>query len=302
MKAGPREGVCARISPETRIMAAQKTIGREMAFAGKGVHSGKDVNLRLLPSESGRIVFRRTDLGGVEMPLSAAAADSRNNTALFGSAFRVQTIEHLLAALWASGVGSLVVALDADELPILDGSALPFAEALAVAGWRELGISADPIVIRAPFSIEEEGASVRFEPAETGDPGLELSYTIVYAHPAIGEQSRAVRLDPETFLVQVAPARTFGFLKDVEGLHRQGLALGASLANTVVLDDSGVLNGPLRFPDEFVRHKLLDLAGDLALLGRPLAGRVTARKAGHRLHLKAVRGLLGRLGLDPSSG
>jgi len=277
-------------------MAFQRTIGREAALAGHGVHSGKAVKLRLLPSDTGRIVFRRTDLGGLEMPLSAAAAESRNNTSVVGTAFRIQTVEHLLAALWAFGVGSLVVELDSDELPIMDGSSLPFAEAVAAAGTRELGDQVDPIVIRTTFAVEEEGASIEFGPWGSGGSGLELSYTIVYAHPAIGEQSREINFDPETFLRQIAPARTFGFLKDVEGLRRQGLAQGASLANTVVLDDSGVLNGPLRFPDEFVRHKLLDLAGDLALIGRPLSGRVAARKAGHRLHLKAVRHLLDQAG------
>lgn len=283
-------------------MPFQRTIGRDVALAGSGVHSGEDVNLRLLPSETGRIVFRRTDLGGLEMPLSAAAAESRNNTAVVGTAFRVQTVEHLLAVLWAFGVGSLVVELDSDELPIMDGSSLPFAEAIAAAGTRELDEQVDPIVIRTPFTIEEDGASIEFSPAGRGGSGLELSYTIVYAHPAIGEQSREVNFDAESFLRLIAPARTFGFLKDVEGLRLRGLARGASLANTVVLDDSGVVNGPLRFPDEFVRHKLLDLAGDLALIGRPLSGRVMARKAGHRLHLQAVRRLLDHAGLDPSRG
>jgi UDP-3-O-[3-hydroxymyristoyl] N-acetylglucosamine deacetylase len=257
--------------------------------------------MRLLPSASGRILFRRTDLGGLEMPLSVRTVESRNSTSLVGDAFRVQTVEHLMAALFAFGLGSLVVEIDADELPILDGSARPFAEAAAAAGARVLDRRIDPVVIPAPFSVEEGGASVGFEPPAGADPGLDLSYTIVYEHPAIGEQSREIRFGQETFVRELAPARTFGFLRDVEGLRRQGLALGASLDNTVVLDETGVVNGPLRFADEFVRHKLVDLAGDLALIGRPVFGRITARKAGHRLHLRAVRSLLDHLGLSPEA-
>jgi UDP-3-O-[3-hydroxymyristoyl] N-acetylglucosamine deacetylase len=132
---------------------------------------------------------------------------------------------------------------------------------------------------------------VSLEPAPAGT-GLHLDYTIVYDHPGIGRQRRGLDLTPESFASEVAPARTFGFLKDVEFYHRQGLALGASVENTVVLDDAAVVNPPLRFPDEFVRHKLLDLIGDLSLLGRPVAAKVTAYKAGHRLHLETVRYLL----------
>jgi UDP-3-O-[3-hydroxymyristoyl] N-acetylglucosamine deacetylase len=164
---------------------------------------------------------------------------------------------------------------------------------VAAAGTRPIGRAADPIVVEAPFSIEEGGASIGFAPPAEGDSGLVLRYTIVYDHPAIGEQSREIRFEPETYLREIAPARTFGFLGDVEALRARGLALGASMDNTVVLDGTAVVSGPLRFPDEFVRHKLLDLSGDLALAGRPLCGRVTARKAGHRLHLLAVRRLLG---------
>jgi UDP-3-O-[3-hydroxymyristoyl] N-acetylglucosamine deacetylase len=282
-------------------MERMRTIGRPAALEGVGVHSGAAVRLRLLPSEEGRIVFRRTDLGGLEAPLSADKVESPNSTALVGRTFRVQTIEHLLGALYAFGVGSLTVELDADEIPILDGSARPFAEALAAAGIRGLERPAVPIVVGASFAVEDEEASVEFLPPEDGSDGLTLSYTIVYGHPAIGTQSRTLPLDPETFRREIAPARTFGFLKDVDELRRRGLARGASMDNTVVLDERGIVNGPLRFPDEFVRHKLLDLAGDLALLGRPLRGRVVASRAGHRLHHRAVRALLDRLGFSPSA-
>jgi UDP-3-O-[3-hydroxymyristoyl] N-acetylglucosamine deacetylase len=142
--------------------------------------------------------------------------------------------------------------------------------------------------ILKPFAVEEKGASIVVEPVEAGDV-LWLSYTIEYPHPSIGRQSLSLTFRQETFARDIAPARTFGFIRDVEMLHSQGLALGASFENTVVLDDEKVMNPPLRFPDEFVRHKLLDIAGDLALLGRPLLGRVTAHKAGHRLHFQVVQ-------------
>ncbi len=284
-------------------MPAQKTVARDIVLQGVGVHSGRPVTLQLLPSDAGTIVFRRTDLEGAEMGLHPDRVESRNSTALMGDRFRVQTIEHLLAALYAFGVESLVAALDADEMPILDGSALPFVRALREAGLREIPAASRPARIAARLTVGDDEAWVRFDPPAAGEDGLLLDYAIAYGHPAIGTEQRAVLLSPGRFEAEIAPARTFGFFKDVEALHRQGLALGSSLDNTVVLSEEGIVNPPLRFPDEFVRHKLLDLTGDLALLGRPLLGRVSAHKAGHRLHLEAVRGLLASpsflAGFDP---
>jgi len=272
-------------------MASQKTLSRGFDLSGVGVHSGKPAHLMVLPSESGGLAFRRTDLGGPEMPLAGGRLEARGSTTLIGEKFRVETIEHLLAALFAFGVGSAVIALDADEIPILDGSALPFVRAIEKAGTRALPAPAAGLKILKPFAVEEGGASIVAEPPSEGTV-LDLSYTIEYGHPAIGTQELSVRIGPAAFSRDIAPARTFGFLRDVEALRGRGLALGASYENTIVLDAENIVNGSLRFPDEFVRHKLLDLTGDLALLGRPLAGRFTAHKAGHRLHLEAVRFLL----------
>jgi UDP-3-O-[3-hydroxymyristoyl] N-acetylglucosamine deacetylase len=269
-------------------MAVQKTLSREFLFNGAGVHSGKPVRLTLGPSDAGDIVVRRLDLGGAEARLADAGFETRNSTALVWPAFRVSTVEHLLAALSAAGIGSALLTLDADELPIMDGSAAPFVRALAGAGTRSLAAAVAGLRIVKPFAVSEEEASVVVEPLP-GETALKLTYTIEYPHPAIGRQSRSMRLEKAAFNREIAPARTFGFLADVEALHKRGLALGASSDNTVVLDDSMVVGDGLRFPDEFVRHKLLDLVGDLALLGRPLAGRVTAFKAGHRLHVEAVK-------------
>ncbi len=265
-----------------------RTPSRELEFRGVGVHSGRPVRLLLRPSEAGAIVFRRVDLGGAEIPVDARSASSGNRTVLEAGGARVETVEHLLAALAAFGVGSVVIELDAPEVPILDGSALPFARALSDAGLRDLPIAAEPLPVREPFRVEAAGASLEASP----HPGLRIDYTIVFAHPAIGTQRLAVDVTAGSFLAEIAPARTFGFLKDAEAIRARGLAGGSSLENTVVLDDAGPVNGPLRFPDEFVRHKILDLAGDLGLLGRPVAGLFRAVRGGHDLHLRAVRRLL----------
>ncbi len=272
-------------------MRIRKTIANPVDIEGIGVHSGRPVRLKLLPSESGEIVFRRTDLGGAELGLRPDRVESRNSTGLFGERFKVQTVEHLLAALYAFGVDSVVIALDADEVPIMDGSALPFVRALEHAGIAALTARRPLLRLQRTVIREEKDAWVRLDPVPGGEE-LILDYTIVYDHPAIGTQHAEISLTSASFIEDVAPARTFGFLKDVEFYRRQGLALGASFENTVVLDDDKVVNPPLRYADEFVRHKLLDLTGDLALVGRPLAGRVSAHKAGHRLHLETVRFLL----------
>ncbi len=273
-------------------MGFSKTIAGPVAFEGVGVHSGTPVHLRLLPAERPGIVFRRTDLENAEMPLTPERVESHNSTALMGDRFSVRTVEHLLAALWVPGIDALTVELDADEIPILDGSAGPFAQAVQSAGITVLPFRQPTLRLVKPFRVDDgAGASVVFSPSGPGED-LDLSYTIVYDHPAIRTQSLRRPLRWDIFVREIAPARTFGFFKDVEGYRARGLALGASVENTVVLDETAVINGPLRFPDEFVRHKLLDLVGDLALLGRPFRAKVFGEKAGHQLHFQAVRHLL----------
>ena len=256
-------------------MGFSKTIAGPVAFEGVGVHSGTPVHLRLLPAERPGIIFRRTDLENAEMPLTAERVESHNSTTLTGDRFSVRTVEHLLAALWVPGIDALTVELDADEIPILDGSAGPFAQAVQSAGITVLPFRQPTLRLVKPFRVDDgAGASVVFSPAGPGED-LDLSYTIVYDHPAIRTQSLRRPLRWDIFVREIAPARTFGFLKDVPELHRQGLALGGSFANALVLDDEKVVNGPLRFPDEFVRHKILDIIGDLYLLGYPVRGKVT---------------------------
>jgi UDP-3-O-[3-hydroxymyristoyl] N-acetylglucosamine deacetylase len=266
----------------------RQTIGRDLHFRGIGVHSGRVVNLALKPSDGGAIVFRRTDRDGLEIALDPGTSGLRNRTCLGSGDGRIETVEHLLAALSGFGVDSLGVDLDGIEIPILDGSALPFADALAGAGTREVAGEKRILRVLKPFTVEESGASIEVLPG----PGFRISYLIEFDHPAVGRQEIDIDVTRESFVAGIAPARTFGFLKDVPELHRRGLALGGSFQNALILDGEKVVNGPLRFPDEFVRHKVLDLVGDLYLVGCPIEGYFKARRAGHALHLKAVRFLL----------
>ncbi len=269
-------------------MAAKKTIIREERVSGTGIHSGKPVNLKLIPSDSGEIVFRRSDLENLEFRLSPDYVETKNCTMLVSDKGKIQTLEHLLAVFWVYGVDSLTVELDSEEIPVMDGSALPFVQALQKAGIKDLEEEKTSVKIVRPFTIEERDASISFEP----DSELKITYHIDFEHPGIGSQTLSLTMTPENFDREIAPARTFGFIDDVPDLHKRGLALGGSLENAIVLDDARVISGPLRYPDEFVRHKILDLMGDLSLIGKPLIGHFFAKKAGHALHLRVVRFLL----------
>lgn len=269
-------------------MREKSTLRKEIQLSGIGIHTGKNVELRLKPSSSGKIIFRRTDLGGLEVNLDPRSVKAKNSTYMEAKGCKIQTFEHLLAVLYVFGIDSLVIEMDNDEVPIMDGSAAPFAEAVLEAGIRNLPGRKEFIRILKPYSFEEGDASLSFYP----DSDFKITYCIEYDHPLIQKQELSLDVNLESFVSEIAPSRTFGFLKDVPALRAQDLALGGSLDNAVVLDEKGMLSGTLRFPDEFVRHKILDLIGDLSLMGSPLIGRFEARKAGHELHLKAVRFLL----------
>jgi UDP-3-O-[3-hydroxymyristoyl] N-acetylglucosamine deacetylase len=269
-------------------MLPKRTLQREVTISGVGIHTGQEVRLILKPSKSGTIFFRRTDLANLEIPLDPLKVEARNCSALIFESGSVQTIEHLLATLYVFGIDSLEVQLDGAEIPALDGSAAPLCARLLDAGVQNLPQEKRAVRISRPFVLREAGASLSFSP----DEDFRLSYAIDFPHPAIGRESFSLLLTRRAFLEQIAPARTFGFLKDVPELRRKGLAGGGSLDNALVLDEKKVINGPLRFSDEFVRHKLLDLIGDLALFGHPLIGHFQADRAGHSLHQRAVRFLL----------
>jgi UDP-3-O-[3-hydroxymyristoyl] N-acetylglucosamine deacetylase len=269
-------------------MAAKKTIHNKVALSGVGIHSGKPVKLNLIPSDSGEIIFKRSDLGDVEFHLDPKNIETKNCTMLVTDKGRIRTLEHLLAALWVFGIDSVIIELDEEEIPAMDGSAFPFVQALHRAGVKELPDEKRAVKIEQPFILKEKDSSISVVP----DEELKITYYIEYDHPVIGRQGFSIVLNPENFEAEIAPARTFGFLEDIPELQKRGLALGGSLKNAVVLDKTRVISGPLRSPDEFVRHKILDLVGDLSLLRDPVKGHFIAKKAGHDLHLRAVRFLL----------
>jgi UDP-3-O-[3-hydroxymyristoyl] N-acetylglucosamine deacetylase len=270
-------------------MIEKNTVQKEIHLSGIGIHSGKKVNLLLKPSFSGGIIFRRTDLGNLELDLDPEKIETKRSTYLVSEKCKIQTLEHLLAALYMFGLDSLIIEIDGDEIPIMDGSAAPFAQAILEAGIMSLPESKKSIRVIKPFSLEEKGAVFSFSP----DSDFKITYSIEYDHPAIQRQELSLSLNLENFVKEIAPARTFGFLKDIPLLRAQGLAAGGSLDNAVVLDEKSVISGRLRYPDEFVRHKILDLVGDLSLLKSPLIGHFQAHRAGHSLHLKAIHFLLG---------
>jgi UDP-3-O-[3-hydroxymyristoyl] N-acetylglucosamine deacetylase len=269
-------------------MKEKSTIQKEIHFSGVGVHSGKKVDLLLRPSSSGEITFRRTDLDNLELALDPKKIETKSSTYLVSEECKIQTLEHLLAVLYMLGIDSLIIEINGDEIPIMDGSASPFVQAILSAGIMSLPERKKSIKIIKSSFLEEKDAAFSFSP----DSGFKITYSIEYDHPAIQRQELSLSLNLENFIKEVAPARTFGFLKDVPALRAQGLAAGGSLDNAVVLDEKSVISGPLRYPDEFVRHKILDLIGDLSLMGSPLTGHFKAHKAGHSLHLKAIHFLL----------
>lgn len=269
-------------------MRQKGTIKKEVLFSGIGVHSGKQVELWLKPSSSGEIIFRRIDLDNSEFHLDPKKIEAKNCSMLVAKKGRIQTLEHFMAVLFMLGVDSLIIELNEEEIPIVDGSAFPFVEAILKAGIKPLQEKKKSIKILKPFIIQEEDALISVVP----DSDFRITYLIEYDHPAIESQELSLSINKENFIKQIAPARTFGFLKDVPVLLAQGLALGGSLENAIVLDEKSIINGPLRFPDEFVRHKILDFIGDLFLLNSSIIGHFRAHRAGHGLHLKAVHFIL----------
>lgn len=269
----------------------ENTIRSEVSCSGIGLHSGKIIRLRLLPApEKSGVVFKRKDLGGVLIPADHAHIVSTCLSTTIGvEGASVQTIEHLMAAVSALEIHNLIVELDGPEVPVMDGSSAPFVSLLSKAGIRCQDKQRTFMEIMKPVTVSENEKQVTIHPGSS----FEVGYRIAYSHPVISEQSYHYRHSPLTFIREIAAARTFGFLKDVESLQERGLARGGSLDNAVVISDDGVLNKQgLRFSDEFVRHKILDLIGDLSLLGMPILGRVEATCSGHSLHVKLIEELL----------
>ena len=271
----------------------QRTIAEKISCTGIGLHSGEPVQLTLHPARAGSgIVFVRTDLPQpVEVPANHRAVTStRLATTLGRGDATVGTVEHLLAALCGLGIDNVRVEVDGPEVPVMDGSAASFVFLIRAAGIFDQGVPRRSLRVRRALEVRDGDRLIRIEPARE----LRVTYSVDFAHPAIGRQQlRDLVIDDESFESEICRARTFGFLREVEALWRSGLARGGNLDNTVVMDDFRVLNRDgLRWSDEFVRHKALDLIGDLALLGIPLEGHVVVERGGHALHQRLVRALL----------
>lgn len=272
-------------------MANQHTIASPAAISGIGLHTGVEVSIRLLPAPANTgIVFCRTDLEGFLLEATAKhVARVSYATSLMKKGVLISTTEHLLSALAASGVDNVFIEIDNLELPILDGSALPFVRLLRQAGLRRQRARRSYVKILKPVEISEGSKRVAVYPSDT----FRLSYRIAFDHPVIGDQSLDFFPAQGDYETEIAPARTFGFLEEVEMLKKNGLVKGGSLENAVVLSRDSVLNPEgLRFPNEFCRHKILDIIGDLALLGHPLIAHVEAERAGHAMHVGLVDRLL----------
>ncbi|MGH8687404.1 MAG: UDP-3-O-acyl-N-acetylglucosamine deacetylase [Burkholderiales bacterium] len=275
-------------------MLKQRTLKSLIRAKGVGLHTGQQVNLALRPAQPDTgIVFRRVDLPSpVDIPARAdRVGDTRLSSCLVHQDVKIFTVEHLMSALAGLGVDNAYVDLDGPEVPIMDGSAAPFVLLLQQAGLEEQPAPKRFLRVKRAVEVLDGDKWARLEPYE----GLRLSFSIVFNHPVIDKTRQSVSVDfaETSYLKEIARARTFGFMQDVEKLHEAGLALGGGLDNVLVLDEYRLLNADRqRFADEFIRHKVLDAIGDLYLLGRPLLGAFSAHKSGHGLNNRLLRALL----------
>ena len=267
----------------------EQTVAEPLEFEGVGLHSGAPVTMRLLPAPAGSgIVFRRTDLDNFEIPaVGRNVAKVSYATSLMRQGVLISTTEHLLSALIGMGVDNVIVELDNLELPILDGSALPSVQAFHNVGIRTQRRRREYIRVLRPVEVRDGDKFIGVYPG----PGYSIQYAIDFPAP-IGQQSTSIDLAAETYGTSIAPARTFGYKADEQRLRDMGLIRGAASENAIILGKDGPENGPLRFPDEYVRHKVLDLIGDLALAGRRIEGLVVAERAGHAMHTALVSRLM----------
>jgi UDP-3-O-[3-hydroxymyristoyl] N-acetylglucosamine deacetylase len=267
----------------------EQTIAAPIDFEGIGLHSGAPVSMRLLPAPAGSgIVFRRTDLDDFEIPANGRnVAKVSYATSLMRHGVLISTTEHLLSALVGMGVDNVIIELDNLELPILDGSALPYVEAFESVGIRTQRRRRETIRVLRPVEVREGNKFIGVYPGS----GYSIQYTIDVPAP-IGRQKTSIDLAAETYGEYIAAARTFGYKADEKRLRDMGLIRGANARNAIILGARGPENGPLRFHDEYVRHKVLDLIGDLALAGRRIEGHVVAERAGHAMHTALVSRLL----------
>ncbi len=273
-------------------MDYQRTIARPVEVSGIGLHSAVAVHIRLVPAPANKgIVFRRTDLDNFEIPASwKYIARVSYATSLMRRGVLISTVEHILSALVGCGIDNVIIEIDSLELPILDGSCNPFIELLKKAGKRQQRAPRTYFRLLRSLEVVEGAKRIAIFPSD----GFEISSSVDFPHPMVGRQEMELEITEQSFTREIAPARTFGFLDELPQMKNMGLIRGGSLANAVVFTRDSVMNAEgLRFPDECCRHKILDLIGDLALVGYPLRARVVAERAGHAMHtalvLKLVR-------------
>lgn len=275
----------------------QKTLNSAVEFSGIGLHTGRPVKARVLPSAGDTgISFIRKDIpdSPVIKVESANVTATSYATTLGVNGVTVSTVEHILSAFYALGVDNAVVEVFGPEIPIMDGSAGLIADMLEAVGLRSQNSPKKYLLVKKPIKITEGGKYIHLlPPRQEGEFNLTIDYTIDFAHPYLDRQSFKTTLTPEVFKKELRQARTFGFLRDVEMLKTSGLAIGGSLDNAVVIGETSILNeGGLRFEDEFVRHKVVDLIGDISLAGLPIIGKIKAFRSGHSLNQELVSKLL----------
>jgi UDP-3-O-[3-hydroxymyristoyl] N-acetylglucosamine deacetylase len=282
-------------SPASQLLSAEmmreQTIAKPVEFSGIGLHTGEHATVRILPAPAGKgIIFRRVDLDDFELRADVGSvARVAYATTLMNRGVWISTVEHLLSALYGVGIDNAYIELDNFEVPILDGSALPFTEAISRVGIQKQKKPKQYIRITKEFVLQDGDKTLGIYPSDT----FSIQYAIDFPHPLIGKQGLEVEFLGSNYADSIAPARTFGFYHEVERLQSSGLIRGGSLDNAIVLTETGMLNETaLRFADEFVRHKTLDLLGDFALIGQPVLGRLVADRAGHALHTRFVSELL----------
>jgi len=272
-------------------LAFQHTIDKPIEVSGIGLHSAVPVEIRLLPAAASRgIVFRRTDLDNFEIPASwKHIARVSYATSLMRRGVLISTTEHILSALISMEIDNVTVEINALELPILDGSCLPWVDLLAKAGRRRQRAQRSILQVTEPVEVIEGSKRIALLP----DTQFRITTQVQFPHPMVGRQEMEIEITPQSFAREIAPARTFGFLEQLPQMKDMGLIRGGSLENAVVFDRDSVMNPEgLRFPDECCRHKVLDLIGDLALIGHPLRGHVIAEHAGHAMHTALVLKLM----------
>jgi UDP-3-O-[3-hydroxymyristoyl] N-acetylglucosamine deacetylase len=272
-------------------LGKQTTIGESFSVNGVGLHSNSSVGARVKPAPAYTgYVFRRSDLNDFEIPASPQHVTHVSYaTTLMKSGVMISTVEHLLSALLGCGVDNAIIEVDSLEVPILDGSGKPWADLIERAGVVELEAPRAHLRVLKRVEVSEKNRVMSIEPADD----FRITCEIDFDHPLVGHQRREINLCARGYAEEIAPARTFGFVEEIEMLRQNGLARGGSLENAIALTRDGMLNAePLRFEDEFVRHKILDIIGDLALAGMPILGHVRASRSGHGLHTMLLSNLL----------